>query len=228
MIVYGFSPEEIAMLLVGMSIAFCILAFFLWTLQNAIQVIAPANRKISPNQVWLTFVPFFGFIWIFIMVMRVADSFGEEIRKRNLFVFEERPGLGIGLAWCFFEFLFFILQFAHEPLITAGSAIPALICFVIYWLRIMKYKKLITDDSKKNISPPIAIQQNISQTAYGIYGPQNFDEYHQFMVKENIQSSTDHSKWIPPNLKQNKTEEIVKKAEKNSDDLSKWMPKQNK
>lgn len=116
------------MLFFGLSII--PLIFYLITLQNTLFLISESNRKIPPNQVWLILIPFFGLVWQFIVVNRIADSLKKEFNARNIVVNEERPGVGIGIAYCILFCCFFV------PLAFIGGVV----CWIIYWTKINDYR----------------------------------------------------------------------------------------
>lgn len=57
---------------------------FLLTLQNILKVISQENRRMPPGNVWLLFVPFFNFIWQFIVVDKIARSIAAEHHQLSL------------------------------------------------------------------------------------------------------------------------------------------------
>ncbi|CAN5857128.1 hypothetical protein BH11BAC7_BH11BAC7_07440 [soil metagenome] len=71
--------------------------FWLQVMQRALELVRPFN-KMKPSQVWLTFIPLFGLYWQFMVVHHVADSLGEEYRRRGIITREARPGFGVGLT----------------------------------------------------------------------------------------------------------------------------------
>ena len=90
----------IIIVLVAIAIGLIPVIFYLLTLQRTLQEVSPENQKMPPGQVWMIFIPFFGIVWQFIMVNRIADSLKAEFQKRNVQVAEDRPGAGIGIAYC--------------------------------------------------------------------------------------------------------------------------------
>jgi len=111
--------------------------FFLITLQNTLKVISPENRKIPPSNVWLLSIPFFGFFWQFIIVDKIAQSIAAECVKLNLPVKDNKPTYNIGLVWN----ICFILSMV--PVIKGLLSLVAMIAWIIYWVKVNNYKKLI-------------------------------------------------------------------------------------
>jgi len=113
------------------------LIFFLLTLQNTLKTISSENRKMPPGNVWLILIPFLGIVWQFIVVSRIADSIKDECAKLNIPVNENRPTYIIGLIYCVSSLLFLI------PAIKTIGAFAGLILWILYWINVNKYKKLI-------------------------------------------------------------------------------------
>ncbi len=107
---------------------------FLLSLQNTLKVISQENRRMPPGNVWLLFVPFFNFIWQFIVVDKIAQSIAAECARLHIPVKEDKPTYGIGLAWNICNFSIIIPFF---------GGLASLITFIIYWVKVSDYKKLI-------------------------------------------------------------------------------------
>jgi hypothetical protein len=107
------------------------LIFYLLTLQKALSRCSPASRTLSPGLVWLLLIPFFGLVWHFVIVTSLAKSLHNEFTKRNINE-AQNPGLGIGLATCILSVLSWIPH-------LRGVGIAALVCLIIYWVKIAGY-----------------------------------------------------------------------------------------
>ena len=127
-------PREIIIVLVFSGLSLLLLIFYLLTLQNTLELISPANRKMPPGQVWISLIPIVGLIWQFVMVIWIADSLAAELTFRNMELREERPGVGIGLAYCVLFGLAFI------PFVGVVTVLAGLVCWIIYWVKINEYK----------------------------------------------------------------------------------------
>ncbi len=90
----------------------------------------------SPGMVWLQLVPCVGIVWEFFVVIHVADSLEKEFTMRGLPI-EPKPGRGVGLAMCILNVVGVI------PYLGLLAAIPALICWILYWVKIAGYSKQI-------------------------------------------------------------------------------------
>ena len=125
---------ELLIILLILILSIIPLIFYLLTLQNTFNEISNQNRKMPSGQVWLTLIPLFGLVWQFIIVNRMSDSLKAEFVKRNIKVEEDRPGIGIGLAYCILYCCSII------PFLGILSGIAGLICWIIYWTKINGYK----------------------------------------------------------------------------------------
>lgn len=127
-------PWQLSILFIIPALALIPLIFYLLNLQDTFNVISVENRKMQSGEVWLTLIPLFGLVWQFIIVNRLADSLKAEFNAKNIIVDEERPGLGIGLAYCIL-FCCSIIPFINFLTATGG-----IICWIIYWSKIYNYK----------------------------------------------------------------------------------------
>ncbi len=124
----------VIIILIAIAIGLIPVIFYLLTLQKTLKAVSPENRKMPPSNVWLVLIPFFGLVWQFIIVNRIADSLKAEFEKRNIKVEEDRPGYSIGLAYCILYCCGII------PFLGILAAIAGLVCWIIYWVKIADYK----------------------------------------------------------------------------------------
>jgi hypothetical protein len=110
--------------------------FYLLTLQKTLQAVSPENRKLDPGLVWLMFIPVFNLVWHFIIINRVADSVQAQLNKGGVNV-RERPAFGIGLAMCI------LFCCCWMPVISMLTGPAALICWIIYWVKISEFKRKV-------------------------------------------------------------------------------------
>jgi len=128
-------PQEIIIILMSCFVLGIIpLIFYLVSIQNTLNTISQENRKMQPTQVWLTLIPIFGLVWQFIIVNRVADSLKHEFEAKNIKVYEERPGYGIGMAYCI------LFACTIIPFLGFLTSMGGLVCWIIYWIKINDYK----------------------------------------------------------------------------------------
>lgn len=135
----NFGAGEIVLLviLIVLGIMFIPGFFFLLTLQKALKLCSIESRKTSPGSVWFLLIPLFNLVWQFILVSRISESLHNEFTKRNILE-DPHPGKSIGIAYCALGVCSII------PFIGILTFIPALICWIIYWVKIAGYSnKLI-------------------------------------------------------------------------------------
>lgn len=126
--------------------------FFLLTLQNTLKAIRGENRKMNPGEVWLMLIPFFGLIWLFIVVGRIADSIADECESRQIGLSDNRPTYNLGIAFGVCSLCSVI------PMLGVFSAIAALVLWIIYWVKVNNYRILFG----KNQNRPDILENSFS------------------------------------------------------------------
>ncbi len=111
--------------------------FFIITLQNTLKAISPENRKMPFANVWLLCIPVFNFYWQFIVVDKIAQSIAIECKRFEIPVKETKPTYRLGLSWSICYLLFLI------PVIKVWAGIVLTITWIIYWIKVNHYRKLI-------------------------------------------------------------------------------------
>jgi hypothetical protein len=139
---FGFI-EIILILIIGFGFCLIPTIFYLLTLQNTLHEVSYENRKMQPGQVWLTLIPLFGIIWQFIIVNNIADSLKLEFAQRNINVGEDRPGIGIGLAYCI------LVCCGIIPFLGILTGLAGFICWIIYWVKIGDFKTRLQQSRPK-------------------------------------------------------------------------------
>ncbi|MBE3102290.1 MAG: hypothetical protein IMZ47_08500 [Firmicutes bacterium] len=134
--------ELILILLIMIPVA---MVFYLISLRNILRKCLPDNRAISPGQVWLMLIPLFNIIWHFVIVYSIARTLEREFSAREITV-ESSPGRSIGMAMCLLIFLAIfpfqvIVPYLWDPYIGLFIRIGALICWIVYWVRISGFSK---------------------------------------------------------------------------------------
>lgn len=131
----GIGFMEIGVLVfVILAISILPTVFYLITLQSTLNEVSRENRRMEPGMVWLVLIPLFGIVWQFIIVNNIADSLQAEFKVRNIDVGEERPGIGIGLAYCI------LMCCSIIPFLGFFTSVAALVCWIIYWVKISGFK----------------------------------------------------------------------------------------
>lgn len=118
--------------------------FYLFTLQRTLEAIDIESRKMAPGQVWLLFIPIFNIIWQFIMIGRIADSIRDECSRLQIPVSENRPTFTLGLIMTLLYIVSIPLNnFSLSPMLGGLCSIAALVCWIVYWVKVNSYRKLI-------------------------------------------------------------------------------------
>ena len=136
--------------------------FFLLAQYKTLKTISPANREISPGEVWFQLIPVFNLYWQFVVVTRIADS----LLKEQVFLESQddsilgipdfdaveaignRPTYKIGITWCTLFLLDVIMARLQwitmdHTIIRGLIGLSAMICWIIYWVELVKNKQKI-------------------------------------------------------------------------------------
>jgi hypothetical protein len=132
-----FGLTEIILILFVTGIMLIPQILYLLTLQKTIKAVSIENRKIQPGQVWLNIIPLFGLIWQFIVVNRIARSLDLEFKKRELPISDDLPGRSIGITYCI------LFCCSIVPLLGFFAALGGLVCWIVYWVKINDFKKML-------------------------------------------------------------------------------------
>jgi hypothetical protein len=132
--------------------------FFLLNLRSLLECVSPPNRAMSPDMVWLNFIPVFNFGWFIYTVAKVRDSVRAEYDSRY-WTREGDYGYNVGLAAGILGICSAV--FGWIPLLGWGVSVAALVAWIIYWLK--------TADLKSRLGYG-------SPTPYGMHG--NYDSSH--------------------------------------------------
>jgi hypothetical protein len=112
--------------------------FFLLNLQNLLNEISPSNRRMSPGQVWLNFIPLFHLGWFIYTVIKVRDSLAAEFEARGWVPDGDlgyNVGLTAGILWIAAVFIGWI------PFIGWVLPLAGVVCWIIYWLKMSDLKR---------------------------------------------------------------------------------------
>jgi hypothetical protein len=133
---------------------------FLVAQQRTLKAISPANREMSPGEVWFQLIPVFNLYWQFVVVTRIADSLLKEqvsLESQDESILGipdydaveavgHRSTYKIGMAWCtllLLDILVTRLQWApfNYPLVPGLVLILAMICWIVYWVKLAGEKR---------------------------------------------------------------------------------------
>jgi uncharacterized membrane protein YgcG len=117
-------------IMIGSVIGLLVLIFFILTLSKALSRVSERNREMSPGAVWLMLIPCFGFIWEFVVIIRLASSLKKEFIERGIHSEGESYGQGLGIASV-------ILRIFCGPV--------GVICWIIYWVKIAGFSARLAE-----------------------------------------------------------------------------------
>jgi hypothetical protein len=127
--------------------------FYVLTLYRTMKSITPVNRKIEPGQVWLMFIPIFNLYWSFVVVSKLSNSIASEIRYRTDRL-ETRPAYASGIifssAWGINSLLNLFGDNALTTVVGGFIALVCIVCWLIHWVQIAQYKRMIEQLPESN------------------------------------------------------------------------------
>ncbi len=130
--------------------------FFLLTQQKTLQAVDIYNRSMGPGRVWLQLIPFFGLLWQFLVVIRIAESIGKEMTAWNndsILGFSDaadvenagkKPTLFIGITYCLLIVIGYsgsIFYKGPKAYIFGLVTIAGMICWAIYWVQLIVHTR---------------------------------------------------------------------------------------
>ncbi|MEZ6142642.1 MAG: hypothetical protein R3B84_18940 [Zavarzinella sp.] len=128
---------------------------FLATLQSTLGSVQPANRALAPALVWLLLLPVINIFWLFVVVLKMAESLQNEYRDRGWNTQGESFGKTTGLSTAVLIMVSIIihglsslLQMNNLEDFAPAAAfglmgnlliLVILVGFIIYWVQIGGY-----------------------------------------------------------------------------------------
>lgn len=144
--------------------------FFLLNLRALLWQVAPQNRAMSADLVWLTFIPVFGLGWFIYTVTKVRDSVRAEYDSRGWSSADDF-GYNVGVAAGVLGIC--LLFFSWIPFIGWALGVSWLVCWILYWLKTSDLKhqlELRPPWSGPGVPPPY-LQPPGDQAPAGDQGP---------------------------------------------------------
>jgi len=121
------------------------------TIRVTLKRVRKANQCIMPNQAWFLAIPLFDIYWNFVVVRRLADSLNNEFYDRKIAV-EENPTAKQGY-W--FAGSNLAANFPTPFFVRYLLSVLSLVSFVVYWVKINEYRKLLKTTSASLEVPPL-------------------------------------------------------------------------
>lgn len=149
------------LMLIVLAIGLAIAIFYILTLRKALLQCSQQNRTTSPDSAWLLLIPLFNLVWTFILYPKISESLEREFRSRGIPV-EPQPAKTLGIVLA-------VLQVCGlVPFINMLTAIPVLIVFVMYWVKIAGYSKQLAS------APAVYTQPAFAQPPQSMAATQSF------------------------------------------------------
>lgn len=119
--------------------------FFLVTLYRTTEQISIQSRRLAPAQVLLLLIPLFNLIWMFVVINKLANSIRQECDRLNISYSQPTPTKDIGNIYA-------LLAIASlMPVIGFFFGLGALICWIIYWTQVARYRKLFIQNKDNEL-----------------------------------------------------------------------------
>lgn len=131
--------------------------FWLVTMHRAVDQISHDFRKMEPNAVWLGFIPLFNFVWQFMVMNAVADGLARELRSRNMFPREPKPGYGIGISACI------LICCSIIPFAGVAFGLIGIVLLIIHATRISEYNRALAQSGRWEIRYQQRMQEAAEQ-----------------------------------------------------------------
>lgn len=126
---FGLGFWEILIILIILLISYVPLIFFILTLRKAVLGCHVDNRKISPDSIWLLLIPIFNLIWMFFVVINIAQTLGDELIAKGVET-QSPPTKSIGLAMCILNVCSII------PLLGTLCGLVGFVLWIVYWVQV--------------------------------------------------------------------------------------------
>jgi len=144
---YDMDFPGLFVVLIVAAIFYLPLILYLLTLSKALQAVSEKNRAMSPGLVWLNLIPIFELGWHFYTVIMIRNSLGAELAERGV----EDPGRG-GYAMGMAASILAVCGIL--PYVGVLASIGALICWIIYWVKIAGYKNRLLAPDQGHLESP--------------------------------------------------------------------------
>ncbi len=124
---------------------------FLLTLRGVLKAVAPENRAMRPDLVWLNLIPYVQYVWMFVTLVKIRDSLRAESKTRGR-PLEGDPAFRVGLTSAILFVLTFLLSWVvllvsdlEEPVVAvvSGLALMSLIFWALYWSRSSRLRAVL-------------------------------------------------------------------------------------
>jgi hypothetical protein len=136
----------------GVLLQTVVYAFFCMALYKALMMVRESNRAMQPALVWLLVIPGFVIVWNFIVVRAMTISLNKEFTDRD-FEIEKSPGLTYGMLYAGLSVVYIPLVLVPSLIVAAALVnLLSIIFFVMYWLKINWYRRVLEKDEAESES----------------------------------------------------------------------------
>jgi len=145
--------EELIIVFVMLAIVVLYILFLL-TLQKALKIISPENRKMKPGIVWSFLIPIVGVVLMFMVANDIATGFKREFDRCAVFK-QGKPTYGLGLTLAILVCVYYAVNFfVTDFLLTGLTAWAIIITWIVYWVQVNKTKnELVKLKAMFNLEP---------------------------------------------------------------------------
>lgn len=126
--------------------AFAITHYYLQ--QKTISLVRLENREMNPAHVWFQLIPIVNLVWSYIVVRRIAVSIANELNSPiddSILGVESKihrlPTYAMGLTTC----ILVTISSIPFPLTQAFFFLAGFVTWIIYWIQLAKYRKILRD-----------------------------------------------------------------------------------
>jgi hypothetical protein len=165
------------------------MVFWLVVMHKAMDQISHDFRKMEPGAVWLGFIPFFGFIWQFLVMNAVAEGLARELQSRNMFPREPKPGYSVGVSGCI------LICCSVIPFAGVLFGLIGIVLLIVHAVRISEYNRALAQSGRWEIRYQQRMQQAAQQQQFYFQQMQQHPQYNSY---QQPQTFTPPAPVIPP------------------------------
>jgi predicted RNA-binding Zn-ribbon protein involved in translation (DUF1610 family) len=127
---------------------------FLLTLRGVLRAVAPENRAMRPDLVWLNLVPYVQYVWMFVTLVKIRDSLRAESKTRGRSLGGD-AAFRVGLTSAILFVLAFLLSWLvvllvsdleEQPAVAflvTGVGLLSLLFWALYWARSSRLRAVL-------------------------------------------------------------------------------------
>ena len=141
---YALGGAFFLILFLVFAAAITVAVFYLLNLQNLLKEIDPKNREVEPGNVWLMFIPFFNWIYPFILYPKIADSVKAEYASRGLAP-QGDFGRSLGITMPILGLCGII------PFLGYLASLANLVLFIIFWVKMAGFKNQLRSSKSMDV-----------------------------------------------------------------------------